>query len=368
MSARVHGEVGTLKIVRALSLCLAFGAVIAVAIGCSGRDRAPAWTEVLGGSGGEGGEQGGSSGSSGQQSEGGDGPATIAFDESKVYLWGNLGLGQQAYRSAIALVTEPNVYSVGVSIFVDSSTGQISGDRLLYRSSVPRAVRVFVPDLTVSAPADSIEYPEDGEQNDIAVDTPACAEGDDGPRSFLVGPNESVIYSCPDGAWYDSDGEVVDTGGYLPVSISDDGLLAVAGVSATQTIVWKGVFEPSTGVAHVTTNLGTRLLAAARSRGSGFRIVLMGSRAGDLPELWEIDSDGTETLAGTFPEPPDGPDPEGYQVNDQNSRLDGDGAWYEQAGGTVIRRTVDGDSEVVYPPTYSPIVQMEFASSLFSGR
>ncbi|HTN88377.1 MAG TPA: hypothetical protein VL242_32070, partial [Sorangium sp.] len=89
---------------------------------------------------------------------------------------------------------------------------------------------------------------------------------------------------------------------------------------------------------------------------------------GGSQELWEVDGDGAATRLGAFPPLPAG----AMQVSAYTSKLDGCGALLQFGGGpgvledVIVRRHIDGASEVVYTEARAPLVKIH-VSALVTG-
>ena len=107
------------------------------------------------------------------------------------------------------------------------------------------------------------------------------------------------------------------------------------------------------------------LATRARDEG-GFRVALIpDSGTGNTTELWEIEADGKATKAGTYPAfPPN-------QTTDSSPTLDGCGALLQLdrssiGNDTIVRRDIQGTSEVVYDEASMPLVRVH-GSYLITG-
>jgi hypothetical protein len=120
------------------------------------------------------------------------------------------------------------------------------------------------------------------------------------------------------------------------------------------------------GEAHYAASMSTP--RAIRATDGGFRFVVSVSGTA-LPSygeehLWEIDSTGATTELGTYPAWPESLQPADYA-------LSADGALYEMAFGSdgfdvIVRRTIEGTSDIVYTEANHPFVKVHI-SSLFTG-
>jgi hypothetical protein len=87
----------------------------------------------------------------------------------------------------------------------------------------------------------------------------------------------------------------------------------------------------------------------------------------NVAELWQIDFDGGTRVLGAYPPPP------ANQNATYQAKLDGEGALFEMASDTsasfrdtIIRRTLDGGSDVVYSEGWKPLLKIHI-SSLVTG-
>ena len=106
----------------------------------------------------------------------------------------------------------------------------------------------------------------------------------------------------------------------------------------------------------------TNPLVAARSFDDGIYVV-------DVDyTLWALGANGDITELGNYPDPP-----VATSLLAQTSRLGPDNALYQITSNDlsselIIRRTIDGDSDIVYSESDSPNVKLDpFSSTLVTG-
>ncbi len=298
---------------------------------------------ATGGDDGMGGEPssgtGGSSGTSG---------TTGSLDPGEIYLLGTLSEGNTSAR-ALAKVSDPNLAILGFPSNSGSTTARMLDGDVVYQTVVNGVdVRRFVPDSQTRSGYNASTYPRMPEANDPILPTEPCgASNGNGLISFLTGPNGRFVYECADG-WYE-DGEERSTGGFPLFALGNDDLAVIDGV---------GIVDIASG-----NMLAGRPfmnpIQAARSFDGGFYVV-------DIDDtLWELTESGDITDLGAYPPPLSSP-------LQQTSKLGPDNALYQiatdLASEVIIRRTIDGDSDVIWSEADLPNVKAEpFTSVLITG-
>lgn len=287
-------------------------------------------------------------------------PDITEFDPEQIYIFGTVAEGSGRY--AICLVENPNLYLVGFSDVPDDNKLEILNGQMLYKNIGVSGIRAFGSDLQSSLKGVDLKYPEDAQRNDSLVVTPPCLAEDDGPINFFTSPDNRFIYECPDKIWYE-DGEVV----YDPQDSFDeitamgyDGWTLVDGISP-------GIMNLSDGQRLTVDGLDVSTnIVAQRATKDGFHIVVTSKTGDDTPELWNISTAAIAERLGIYPLPPEGRNPHSW------GELTTDDALYEIGSGPetfqdiIVRRTLDGSSEVVYDEITEPHVMLH-GSAIFTG-
>jgi hypothetical protein len=126
------------------------------------------------------------------------------------------------------------------------------------------------------------------------------------------------------------------------------------------------VLEIATGILAPLTGPEDFTILAARAREDGYWIATRATDPSIPPELWQVAFDGTGTLQGTYAAVPEG------QLVTLGSALDGSGRLFQLAATddalreTIIRRTVDGESDVVWDEGDALRVTL-YPDGLFTG-
>lgn len=279
------------------------------------------------------------------------------FDPNQIYLLGTLSEGT-CERDGIASVFDPNRVAVGFDCNADTNRAQIrtSDGRLLYTNhstSSPAGVRVFscdgcIPDASASS------YPAQPEANDELI-ARRCG-GDAGSwllPSFRLLPDSGVAQLCGS-RWVDELGQTVVTSqqtilvfGHAGTALLADAVLDLHD-AAVRPVDFPGGFR------------------AYRVREDGYWVVPVSS-SGSPDTLWLVDFDGGTSLVGSY-----APSPV-RQTAFSQVKLDGQGALFQVATestasfhSTIIRRTLDGGSDVVYSEGSEPRLKIHI-SSLVTG-
>ncbi|WP_438005454.1 hypothetical protein WME89_43135 [Sorangium sp. So ce321] len=325
-----------------------------------------------GGSGG-GGAGGGASSGGGGSDDGGGAPdcsgASVAvtgdvLDPAQVYLAGTLSEGSCGW-DAVAHWSSVESAVVGFDCRVDERNARIrpTDGRLLYTNVFEDLLREFRCD---DCPFRGDDYPAAPLDNDTVLRTPPCAQGLDPLSGFLVSPAGAVLHRCRSDAatWYDESGRVAYADREDPLLHLGHGDLALAARSVVRLATSASL--PIAGLPE------GRLLHTVRARAPGSFLLVLESEHpaddGSSQELWEVDGDGIATRLGAFPPLPAG----AMQVSAYTSKLDGCGALLQFGGGlgvledVIVRRHIDGASEVVYTEATDPLVKIH-VSALVTG-
>ena len=285
-----------------------------------------------------------------------------SLDPAQVYLWGTLQ--ESVSYGALALVSSPKRYLVGFDSSLDGRFAKLVNGTVFYEWS--DQVRQFASDGSYSEPLSEIEYPKDPLLNDPLIETP-CPSGD-GLFAFHMNFEGRMVYGCSligGGGfidWYEDGTLLLERAGI-------DGL-AAGDVAISEQTGPVSIIDLASGEEYDVEAI-TGYLMAFRGHGDGFHAVE--NRGGVLDILWQVSADGSAEKLGEYPAPPDGIfhptsaafarqgalSPEGALF--QISRRDGDGQV-----DVIIRRTVDGTSEIVYDEADDPYVKIHI-SSLLTG-
>lgn len=366
--------------------------VALAALGCGQHDRAPVAldapqkpaggsssggkgnTRPSGGGLGQAGTGGTTQGEAGASTDGGlpstsDGgePSNWAFpfDPTEVYLFGTLREG--TVKVAITTYGDPNQYSVGFGTTEVESEFGLRDGQLVYTSN-GEPMRIFAPDYVGGASVDQLNYPERPQANDPIVDTAPCEVTPSSVTIFHTSPDGRLIYRCEDeGPWYE-DGKVVYAGDDLNnvqiLALGPDGLALVYTGNHGPGVMSLADGEPHWPAAGA--GFYNDILAI-RSRAGAFHFI--GATFGGPRELYELSADGLQHL-GTYAAL--GPNVR----NESKPVLAADDALFQLArvvvpantghDDVIIRRTIDGESDIVYAETDNPTVQVH-GSFLFTG-
>lgn len=201
-------------------------------------------------------------------------------------------------------------------------------------------------------------YPSDPLTNDVTLAYPRCDDDNDGALAVLAGVDGGMLASCITG-WYDESGTKVLPDlrplvayGHERVALGADGTL----------------IDFASHVERPVTGLPAGAMRAARVQPQGFWVAV--DRA-ELTELWLIDQDSASaSLVTTY-----APLPPGYvDLFAGDSALDARGSLFQIATvpsvafDLIIRRRIDGVSDVVYTEDADPIPWVQIhASRLVTG-
>lgn len=275
------------------------------------------------------------------------------FDPNEVYIYGTLSEGA-CYRDAIAHWSTPNFFAWGFECGDNSfGTGDILTDGRFAYVDDDDLIRAFVPDPPSYDSMGVPQYPVAPRVNDPDIHPPV------GCQHFhlgLVSSTDGFWLICGD-AWIHSSGRTISPDGD-PVAFHDETYLTEGQGEL--------IVGSSTGAAAITVNIPRSSFVTGRVYRDGYRAVL-GNESVELLELWFIGQDGSATLEGTYPPVP------AHTTAGYRKLLDGNGRLFEQGRDNrqvvrdiIIRRTIDGASEVVYDETNNPTVKLHI-SYLFTG-
>jgi hypothetical protein len=298
-------------------------------------------TTGLAGEGGEGPgpSSGGSSSTNGGTGGGSGGSAGLTLDPNEVYIIARVGATP---HYGIAHWRTAQTYSIEIPDPIFSYPAFL-GSALIYQDGfVGQNTRTgifrFNPDFTGSIDDPfTYEYPDDPGGNDERVPAPPCTEA---PQDFLTGPGERFIYDCGDSLY--ENGEAIPPSGLTIVQLGyDDLVIAFDGFD---------YYLARIGEAAPIGDFRIRTPRAIRATPTGFHIVDDG---GD-PVLWDVRANGSATRLGTYPLPP-------AQIDFSIAAIDADDALYNlDYIHNVVRRTLDGDSRVVFPDVPDPSINAQF--------
>jgi hypothetical protein len=323
---------------------------------------------AVAGRGGAGGDDGaGGDGGSAGTGRGAEDPWVL--DANEVYLWGTLEEGR-ADVDALANVNDGNRYLLGFHS-ASSSGASFLGNNLVYGQIDSMSMnRLFEPDLAWTGPFELSDYPSDPTRNDPIVPTPACTEGASGRGADFVrvSPEGRAIYQCgapQSRAWYEDNQEVY-SGVPLGLIAFGKGSLAIA---HNYGIFLLDISAPEG--AHELTDIVNEEITI-RSHGDGFRIVEGDPANEKAATLWQVDPDGTTTKLGDYPATPPGTVPTNPHWAWGTGALTPDDALIQIASrpamgeDVIIKRTLDGGSEIVYDEADEPAVLIH-GSELVTG-
>jgi hypothetical protein len=269
------------------------------------------------------------------------------FDPSEVYIFGTL---QEAFchRNAIAHWSDPNTALVGFDCDSRGDRAVISplSGTLVYTETLD-SIYEFVEDGCARGNVIP-KYSDSPHDNDLPVRLP-CADGRYA-NGILASPGGKIAVRCVEG-WLDSDGTMLVE--------SDQEMLAFDG---ERLLSAEGIFNVADQSLKAFVDLPKLAPLTARVANSGFWIVLPGEEESHSAELWHVDHEGISTLEGVYPLPPERTD------RTFGARLSGDGALFQIASDAeatfnnlIVRRTVTGDSEVIYDELDEPLVKLHIS-------
>jgi hypothetical protein len=288
------------------------------------------------------------------------------LDPDQVYLAGTLSEGA-CYRDAIAHYACPNTAVTGFDCYFDgnvsaygtSPTALIrpTDGRLVYTNTFESVVREFHCDACPYVQGGT--YPDRPLENDAVV--PTDCKLAEGRASFFVSPKGELIYYCVDvHQWRDRTHRLVyadsGTDPLIHVGYKDLGLTRTRVIDLVS-----GKTAPVKGLEDV------RIDAIRTDRSVGFIIAIRPKDPMAPEELWELDATGAMKLRGRYP-----PAPPSTREQDFQAQLEPGGALVQFAAGmatfedVIIRRTIEGSSEVVYTEARGPLVKIHI-SGLITG-
>jgi hypothetical protein len=291
--------------------------------------------------------------------------ASDVLNPGDVYLDGTLEKGA-CYEDALTHWSDPNSACTGFdcNFLGGSAVIRPTDGRMLYMNSSELVLREFHADAC-PMPAMSA-YPSNPLANDTIIPTPMCPVAAGVPTTgvtrFVVSPEGNIYYHCVGveaimALWYDLAGNLVydESNGYALQKVAR-GRTALVGSGSNYKL------------ANLTTGVLTDVAAPPWTAGyivavraldpAGFWVAAA-SGSSD-PELWEIHPDGTSTKIGSYPPLPAG------QSLAVAATLDGCGALLQICSGpmvsegTIVRRQVQGSSQVIYDDATMPLVKIGF--------
>jgi hypothetical protein len=284
------------------------------------------------------------------------------LDPDDIYLAGTLQEGA-CYRDALANWACPNSAVTGFDCYFDGNaaggtrpSAQIrpTDGRLIYTNTFEELIREFHCDLCPYLQGNA--YPEHPLANDTVV--PTDCELSQGRVAFLVSPTGVIVYYCPGAReWRDLSHKFIH---------SDDGSDPLLHLGyQNMALKQKAVVDLGLRSATPIKGLPNGPWDAIRAEPSGSFIVAI--RSTETPEsLWGIDKSGEATLRGQYP-----PLPASTSLPSQG-QLEPGGALVQFAEGpgvfedVIVRRTIDGRSDVVYSDARGPLVKIHI-SGLITG-
>jgi hypothetical protein len=287
------------------------------------------------------------------------------FDPNEIYVFGQAG----GCPGSIGSLSRPAWYSLGVAgcdVRQGTTVGLFKGN-VLYVWPVFDDVqfRVYGPDSEGSVLPDSFPDAETMLANDPLVDTPAREPNS--PTRFFASPDGHLVY---EGHLSLYEGETLLNLDILTTAaLGNDGLV----LQNAGDLYVGHMGDASTNLASTpVSNLGSVNLLAVRSEAAGFRVVVVQEPwTLDTPaELWEVDGTGAATLLGAYPQMPADVS-SGWAT--EPGVLSPSGEFYQLINDVsvsryyVVRRTVAGESAVVYPTTDPPSVVSPGYGMLFTG-
>lgn len=290
--------------------------------------------------------------------------ALLPLDPGEIYLVGTLEEGACG-RNALAHWSDPNTALVGFDCESDPTAGVIRGwDNALLLHDTFGPLRVFRPDGCIVDGSQA--YPVNPGDNDELVTFPCGYVQSSNARAILA-PRGHEAFECTEGTWHASNGSILYSGdalgdGYV-MAYEGDLFLTIGGVFdiAAQTLY------PFDGPPRLSFDRSISRFIASRVYDLGFWVVIGNYDGFEQAELWYIDSFGQGTPMGPYPPPPPGTsflspatltrDGTLFQFAKDVANLDND---------LIIRRSVNGLSEIVYEEASNPLVRVHI-SGLITG-
>lgn len=287
----------------------------------------------------------------------GVGPGDV-LDPSQIYILGTVQEGA-CYMDVLATVSDPNGATAGFGCYLDNKTATIrpTDGRMIYTNVAEDLVREFHCDACTY----DGNYPGSPLANDTILPAQPCGQDGFYSLKFLVGPDGTVLHTCKDNAlvWYDE-------GGAVAYDDAGDALLHL-GYGGTA-LTMNRIVDLATQASVDVIGMPYAPIEAIRAVSPGGFLVVVSENQGQ--ELWKIDATGAATLAGAYPAPPAGYNP--YTDYQDASRLDPSGALFQTAYKSgefldvILRRAIDGTSEIVYTEATMPLVRLH-DSGLLTG-
>jgi len=278
------------------------------------------------------------------------------LDPNRVYLAGTLSEGA-CYRDALASIACPNVAATGFDCAFDAKRAQIaSNGRLIYVNTFEERLREFHCDNCPLTDTLHMQYPVRPLVNDPLL-SDVCPK-QLATLQFFVAPEGATMYRCVGSPWQELGGSRT----YAPPPDDDLLHLGYGGLALTQ----KRVLNLDSGAAADIVSLpaGAERLAIRARPSESFWVALS---AQESQELWEIDALGNGQRLGNFPALPPGLNFSG------NSALEASGALLTMTTGpgmfeeSIVRRTIDGESRVVYGESSKPLVKIHISGLITGG-
>lgn len=248
----------------------------------------------------------------------------------------------------------PHVAASGFDCHFDPSSAVIrpSDGRLLYAHHFSSQILEFHCD---TCPLFSEwDYPWDIDT--LVNDTPLLSEC---VHEFLLAPSGSYVYRCYT-SWYDQFGELVYEEQEGPLFHLDDDGFAMTTSSVIE--LGSGTVMPIEGFP--LDNVPPGGFTQRTDPEGGFFVV---GGSSDLPKLWHVERDGSSTELGIYPPLP--PDLGGHprMALDGNQVLFQLGYADDYFNDVILRRELEGTSEVVYAESSDPLVKVFHYAALVTG-
>ena len=272
------------------------------------------------------------------------------FDPQNVYLAGTVAVGPCG-REVMTDYESPDVAVAGFDCAFNQRAAGISTSGVLtYFNTAEGRLREFTcDDCPGWNPTDP--YPSNPLANDVILPTPLC---EDRTLDFALSPDGRRMHRCPSsGGWMDPGGaqvlenETVVTYGWSGFVLTNDVVIDTA----------TGERRP-TGLP-----AGCDVLTTRSGPETGFRVAV---QCEESAELWFVDHAGVAIREGVYPAPPPA-----YRTS-YEAALAGDGTLVQiareigESEDTIIERTIEGRSEVMYTEASEPAVKIH-GSSLVTG-
>jgi hypothetical protein len=279
------------------------------------------------------------------------------LDAREVYILGTVAQGS-AGAGALAHWRDPNTALVGFGYYTDVDDGFIDPlDGTLVFSESAAAFYRFREDACRNEDTRAT-LPTDPLANDDVISFP-CSRQISKTNRVLSSLNGLLALSCGTD-WFDEAGRVLFGG--EPQALEFDG---------EHFLTSDGIYDIASAELVPFNGLPNFVPLTSRVLESGFWLVLPGEAAMNEPGLWLIGEDGTVELMGLYPAPPTGTILEsefqgGSVVSAQGELFSIAGDSAEPTRDLIVRRTLDGTSQVVYDEINDPVVKLH-SSDLVTG-